>query len=195
MLLVAVAATCSRQPEPRTASAPPAESSQSFSQVGPFSLVERSGAKVTLDDLLGHAWAASFVFTRCTGPCPAVVSTLRRLQDRLRDTPIRIVTVSVDPAWDTPEVLRKYAAEVGADPKRWLFLTGEEKAIDALVRTSFLSPVERSGDAPIGQHVTHRTQLAAVDRKGRVRGFYHGESGSDLDLLVERLRFLERGGG
>jgi protein SCO1/2 len=173
--------------------AAPPESPQVFSQVGAFELVERSGAEVTREDLLGRPWVASFVFTRCTGPCPMIVGTLRKLQARLEDGGARIVTFSVDPEWDTPEVLRQYAAEHGADPRRWLFLTGEEKSIHALIQKSFLSAVERApaGEAPIGQQVTHRTQLVAVDKKGRVRGFYAGESDGDLDLLVRRLAFLQ----
>lgn len=177
---------------PRSYAARPADSPDVLYEVGPFTLTERSGATVTREDLLGRPWVASFVFTRCTGPCPAVVSTLRKLQDRLKGTESRIVTISVDPRWDTPEVLTKHAAAAGADARRWLWLTGDETAIEAWIRSSFASPVERSADAPIGVRVTHRTQIVAVDKRGRVRGFYHGESDADLDLLVARLRFLER---
>ena len=187
----AVSASCS---EERSGSvlAAPADSPQTFAEVAPFELVERSGKSVKREDLLGRPWVASFVFTRCTGPCPRVVGTLRKLQGRLKAGGPRIVTVSVDPEWDTPEVLRKYAAEVGADPARWLFLTGSEPAIHAWIRDSFKSGVERAapGTAPPGEAVSHRTQLAAVDKKGRVRGFYAGESGADLDLLVSRLEYL-----
>jgi cytochrome oxidase Cu insertion factor (SCO1/SenC/PrrC family) len=164
-----------------------------FSEVGAFELVERSGAKVKREDLLGRPWVASFVFTRCTGPCPKVVGTLKKLQARLEDGGARIVTFSVDPEWDSPEVLRRYAAEVGANPQRWLFLTGEEKAIRALISNSFLSAAERApvGEAPIGQQVSHSTRLVAVDKKCRVRGFYAGESDEAVDLLVQRLAFLQ----
>jgi cytochrome oxidase Cu insertion factor (SCO1/SenC/PrrC family) len=170
-----------------------ADSPQVFSDVGTFELVERSGSKVRREDLLGRPWVASFVFTRCTGPCPKVVGTLKKLQSRLEDGGARIVTISVDPQWDSPEVLRRYAADAGADPQRWLFLTGNEKAIQALIAESFLSAVERApvGEAPIGQQVSHSTRLVAVDKKGRVRGFYAGESDEDVDLLVERLAFLQ----
>lgn len=183
---------CTKEPEARSILAQPADSPRSFSEVGPFSLTERSGATVSRDDLLGRPWVASFVFTRCTGPCPRVVSTLKILQGRLKGAESRIVTFTVDPQWDTPEVLGKYADGVGADRKRWLFLTGDEKAIDGLILSSFQSPVARNPAEPTGSSVTHNTRLVAVDRKGRVRGYYHGESDSELDLLVARLRFLER---
>jgi cytochrome oxidase Cu insertion factor (SCO1/SenC/PrrC family) len=164
-----------------------------ISQVGPFELVERSGAKITREDLLGRPWVASFLFTRCTGPCPKVAGTLRELQSRLGKSGARIVTFSVDPEWDTPEVLRRYAADLGADPKRWLFVTGDEHTIHELCQKGFLSAHERAppGAAPIGEQVSHSTRLVAVDKKGQVRGYFAGESGEDLDRLVECLASLE----
>lgn len=192
-----VLVSCARDPVAASGGgfdpAVPADSPTAFSEVASFDLVERSGSRITRDDLLGRPWVASFVFTRCTGPCPRVVGTLRRLQTRLESTTSRIVTFSVDPGWDTPAVLRAYADGLGADRDRWLFLTGDEAEVFDLIQKSFLSAVERApeGQAPIGQHVSHRTQIVAVDKKGRVRGFYAGESDHDLDLLVARLAFLE----
>jgi len=168
-----------------------------YAEVAPFELVERSGKPVHREDLLGRPWVASFLFTRCTGPCPRVAGTLRALQARLRDKGDggpRIVTISVDPTFDTPEVLKRYADDLGADSAGWWFLTGDETAVRKLIRESFLSPVERApeGSAPPGEAVSHRTQLAAVDPKGRVRGFFAGESEEDLDRLVALLDLLAR---
>jgi cytochrome oxidase Cu insertion factor (SCO1/SenC/PrrC family) len=181
-LVLVLVASCSKEPPPKV-----------ISQVGAFELVERSGATVSRESLLGHPWVASFLFTRCTGPCPKVAGTLRALQSRLGKSSARIVTFSVDPEWDTPQVLRQYAAELGADPKRWLFLTGDEKAIHELSRKGFLSAAERAppGVAPIGEQVSHSTRLVAVDKKGQVRGYFAGESSEDLDRLVAALALLE----
>jgi cytochrome oxidase Cu insertion factor (SCO1/SenC/PrrC family) len=183
-LVLVLLASCSDGKAPK---------SEVLSQVGPFELVERSGAKITREDLLGRPWVASFLFTRCTGPCPKVAGTLRALQSRLGKSSARIVTFSVDPEWDTPQVLRQYAADLGADPKRWLFVTGDEGAIHELSRKGFLSAAERAppGVAPIGEQVSHSTRLVAVDKKGQVRGYFAGESGEDLDRLVECLAALE----
>ena len=174
--------------------AAPADSPVVFSSVGEFDLVERGGSRLTREDLIGHPWVASFLFTRCTGPCPMVRSTLKKLETRLKGTDARLVTFSVDPSFDTPEVLAEYASGVQADPKRWLFVTGDKAAIHELIRKSFLSAVEEAppGTAPIGEQVSHRTQLVAVDKQGRVRGYYHGESDDQVDLLVARLAFLQR---
>lgn len=171
-----------------------AESEQVFGEVAEFALTERSGASLRREDLLGHPWVAAFIFTRCTGPCPRITGTMRALQERLNDSQARLVSFSVDPEWDTPEVLRQYADAAGADKQRWLFLTGDERAIYDLIRRSFLLPVERApaNEAAIGMHVSHRTQLVTVDAKGRVRGYYDGETDAALDQVVARVKFLER---
>lgn len=191
-------ASCARDPGHGGSAGPvlaqPAESPEAFGAVGPFSLTERSGAIVTRDDLLGTPWVASFIFTRCSGPCPKVTSTMRRLQDRLKNSDARLVSFSVDPEWDTPEVLTQYARDAGADSKRWLFLTGAESSIFDLIEKSFLLSVVKApaNTAAIGMQVSHKTKLVVVDRRGRIRGFYAGDSDKDLDTIVARLRWLER---
>ncbi len=176
--------------------AQPPSSEQSFGEVAAFTLTERSGSPLTREDLLGKPWVAAFVFTRCTGPCPKITSTMKTLQHRLKDTSARLVSFTVDPEWDTPEVLREYADAAGADKDRWLFVTGDERVIYDLIRNSFLSPVERApaNEAAIGMQVSHRTQLVTVDAHGKIRGFYEGESEAALDQVVARLQFLEREG-
>src|SRR5207237_235111 len=106
--------------------------------VGSFALTERSGKTVTDQDLKGKVWIASFVFTRCTGPCPQVTATIARLQSELAGEPdVRFVTFTVDPGRDDLATLRQYAAHFKADPERWLFLTGDEAAIHKLLQERF----------------------------------------------------------
>src|SRR4051794_2877278 len=88
----------------RAGAAPPDD----YGPVGAFSLTERDGRTVTRDDLLGQAWIASFVFTRCTGPCPQVSATMAQLQHDLAGQPVRLVTFTVDPEHDDPAELRRY---------------------------------------------------------------------------------------
>ena len=195
ILALCLVALCSSCPDSGvhgagTTLAQPADSKELFGHVGAFQLVERSGRHVSQADLLGHPWAAAFVFTRCSGPCPKVTATMRALQDATTGSAARLVSFSVDPEFDTPKILRAYADGVGADPERWWFLTGAELTIDQLIRGSFWSPVERDAQAPVGQRVTHRTQIAAVDKWGNVRGFYSGETNEDVALIAARLAWL-----
>lgn len=159
--------------------------------VGSFSLTERSGKTVTEKDLLGKVWVASFVFTRCTGPCPAVTATVRRLQSELADQPdVMFVTFTVDPDRDRPDELKKYADYFKADPKRWLFLTGDEKTVHDLVQKQFKQTAVRKQGADVkpGDEFDHSTRLAVVDKKGIIRATFQGVRGDrdpDADQRFE----------
>ncbi|MEM4360285.1 MAG: SCO family protein [Candidatus Bilamarchaeaceae archaeon] len=145
--------------------------------VGPFTLIERSGKTITDQDLIGSVWIASFVFTRCSGPCPAVTATVARLQSEFRDEPgVKFVTFTVDPKHDDLTALRAYALARNADPQRWLFLTGDEDTIHRIIREQFKQAVERNLDphASAGEAFDHSTRLVVVDRRGVIRATYQG---------------------
>src|SRR5205823_3728016 len=116
---------------------PAADDRPVASDLPDFILTERGGQTVSKADLRGKVWVASFVFTRCTGPCPSVTGTVAKLQADLdlADRPdLRLVTFSVDPDRDTPDALKKYASHFHAHPDRWLFLTGPESELHRLVK-------------------------------------------------------------
>ena len=84
-------------------------------QVADFALTNQSGQPVTLADLRGKVWVADIIFTRCAGPCPRMTQQMKSLQDALaKDSQAKLVTLTTDPLFDTPEVLGKYAAHCGA---------------------------------------------------------------------------------
>jgi protein SCO1/2 len=142
-----------------------------FGQVSDFRLTERDGRTVTREDLLGKVWIASFVMTRCPdGKCPQVTQTMKRLQDDLAGRRgLRLVTFTVDPDRDDPGELERYANRYGADPERWLFLTGSEEHIDRVLRSFFVrAGPHRKGD------LVHSQKLVLVDRHGHIRAFCQG---------------------
>src|SRR5438445_2528524 len=105
--------------------------------VGDFSLTERNGQTVSRSDLAGKVWVAAFIFTRCAGPCGQVTGTMAHLQHDLDGTKgVVLVSFTVDPEFDRPEILRNYADRFKADPRRWLFLTGEREQIYRLIGES-----------------------------------------------------------
>src|SRR5215831_5370086 len=107
-------------------------------EVPDFTLIERSGQSVTRADLLGKVWIASLIFTRCVEECPLVSNHMARLQATFAaEHDVRLVSFTVDPAYDTPEVLTRYAQSFAAQPQRWLFLTGDKAMIYRLVRQGF----------------------------------------------------------
>jgi protein SCO1/2 len=174
-------ASC-RRPAP---TAPTVETDVSY-PVGGFALTERSGRTVRDADLRGKVWVASFVFTRCSGPCPQVTATVARLQKELAGEPdVRLVTFTVDPERDDPAELARYARTYNADPERWLFLTGPEAAIHRLMKEGFKVGVERAAQPSPGQEFNHSTVLVVVDRKGNARGYFPGMPAEGTDAEVE----------
>ena len=151
-----------------------------------FSLTECHGQTVTKADLVGKPWIACFIFTRCAGPmfCPRVSEQMQILQKRLHDLDVRLVTITVDPEHDTPEVLADYAARYKADPQRWWFLTGDKDVIYRLIRRSFRMIVDDDTEKIPGFEVVHSTEIMHVDAAGVVRGRYNAQN----DVAMAKLR-------
>lgn len=130
-----------------------------------FSLIDQNGQTVTKDDLRGKIWIADFIFTRCKGPCPLMTARMLEMQRALVKTPdVKLVSVTVDPAYDTPEVLKAYAEANRADPERWKFLTGDKAVIERLVTEGFMQHLAEENGEPV-----HGTMFLVVDGNGMVR--------------------------
>jgi cytochrome oxidase Cu insertion factor (SCO1/SenC/PrrC family) len=170
------------------------EASRDYGAVPDFTLIERDGSRVSLEDLAGRFWVADFIFTRCNGICPILTRRMASLARKLPDDDIRFVSFSVDPSWDTPEVLSGYAASSGVETDRWLFLTGPRDDIHRLVGDGFhLSVAERAPDAgDDGELITHSDRFVLIDPEGTIRGYYHGTDEEAVDRLIEDLRRLRR---
>ena len=159
-----------------------------FSAVPDFNLTERSNRPVARKDLDGQIWVADFIFTRCAGICPTMSSHMKTLQERLPKE-VRLVSFSVDPQNDTPEVLTEYAKRYDADPERWLFLTGDPDAIQKLSIGGFKLALDPSGGTE-SEPITHSSRLVLVDRQGHIRGYYGTEDADALDRLVADAKKL-----
>lgn len=120
---------------------------QLLGEVPDFALVERSGQQVTRSDLLGKVWVVNFIFTRCVDECPLESSRMARLQAYFASQEtVRFLSITLDPDYDTAEVLQQYAEDFGAHAERWLFLTGEKTIIYQLARDGFHLGVVDPGD-------------------------------------------------
>ena len=167
---------------------------EDINPVADFSFTERGGQTIRLVDLRGKVWVASFLFTRCCTGCPRISADLLELQKNLPEG-VAIVSFSVDPEYDTPPVLKAYADTLGADPKRWLFLTGKQSEIYHLIKDSFHLGVEQNrGEVrKPGNEVTHSNRLIVVDGQGHIRGWdFDGTNPEDLPRLQKRIEELLR---
>ncbi len=165
----------------------PAPEIKALGNVGNFTLTERSGKTVSRADLLGKIWVADFIFTRCAGICPMMSGKMRGLKEKLGPhEDLRFVSFSVDPDYDSPEVLSKYAERYGAG-NEWLFLTGDKKTIHGLSSQHFhlavgeIPEAERVQDE---QSINHSSRFVLIDKEGRIRGYYNTEND---DAAMERL--------
>ena len=141
-----------------------------------------------LADFAGKVWVADFFYTTCPGPCPMLSSRLSGVQKSLGNDPgVRLVSISVDPDKDTPEVLKTYAERFKAG-EHWLFLTGQRDAIYSLAREQFKLPI---AEAPAARRSSsHSTRLMLVDKTGAVRGFYEGADDAGVENLVRDIKRL-----
>jgi len=136
-----------------------------------FSLTNRDGRAVKLSDLAGSPWIADFIFTRCAASCPMMSMRLARLNRELpADLPVKLVSFSVDPDYDTPAVLERYAQSFSA-PARWLFLTGRREEMFRLSKEGFKLAVD-AGGGTVEEPILHSTRFVLVDGQGRIRGYY-----------------------
>ena len=141
-----------------------------YGTVPAFELTNQDDQPFGTRQLDGKIWIVDFIFSTCPGPCPMISSRMAELQKPLEKTDVRLVSITVDPEKDTPEVLRGYARKLEAQTSRWNFLTGPRATIYDLSRSGFKLPVEESGDqlrVPV-----HTTRAVLVDRHGTIRGYY-----------------------
>lgn len=180
-----------------------------------FDLVDQHGQRFTDEDLKGKVWVADFIFTNCPDFCPALTANMVRLQrelaaDGLLGEDVMLVSFSVDPIADTPEVLYRYAEAYGADQDAWRFLTGPFEYLDEVLVDGFFVAVthiyhDEHGDdgehhvhtdhhdVPPPYDIVHSNRFVVVDRHGNVQGYHDGEQ-LDLEAIMHDIGFLvERG--
>jgi protein SCO1/2 len=153
-----------------------------------FTLIERSSREVKNQELAGKIWIADFVYTSCGGMCPIMTEKMRKLQDKL-PAEIKLVSFSVDPDVDTPAVLTEYAKKFGADPNRWLFLTGSKESLFKLSKDGFKLAVDDTGGTEL-EPITHSSRFVLVDQQGRIRGYYSMEDPAELARIIKDAKSL-----
>jgi protein SCO1/2 len=161
--------------------------------IAEFTLTNQNGRAVSLANLRGHPWVADIIFTRCPGPCLKMTRQMKELQDALPPaSETKLVSLTTDPDFDTPPVLKTYSERFNAEPGRWTFLTGAKAeiaklAVDSLKLTAIeKSPADR--EAPNDLFV-HSTIFVIVDREARLRGVYE-TTGEGIEPAQVKARIL-----
>jgi protein SCO1/2 len=152
-----------------------------------FRLVDQTGSPFGPERLSGRVWIADFVFTRCPDICPRMTERLAGIQRALGEQ-ADLVSVSVDPAYDTPERLTAFARAHGADSPRWHFLTGDSGHVQEAVLRGF--KIAFSRDSEEISTITHGVHVVLVDGRGRIRGYYDSNDADAMERLVRDARRL-----
>jgi protein SCO1/2 len=149
-----------------------------LADIGPapaVSLIDAAGRPFELASLRGEAVVVSFIYTTCNGSCPATTHTLYRVQEVLKDAGlwggrVHFVSITLDPARDTPEVLGRYAKIYDADPAAWHFLSGPpDRVAQTLAAWDMWARTNAAGV------LDHPSRIFLVDPRGRRREIYNLE--------------------
>ena len=164
-----------------------------LASVPSFSLTSQEGKTVTPESLKGQVWVANFIFTRCPTICPTFTAKMAQVQQQSADdlSALKLVSISVDPKYDTPERLHDYAVKFKADASRWSFLTGDEAVIRA-VSEGVMQPLDRGPDEDLASLV-HGSYFLLIDGDAKVRGFYKfNEPGAVESVIRDAKQLIER---
>lgn len=161
-------------------------------KVPEFDFTTQNNESLTRDDLQGDWWIADFIFTNCTTACLPMSSNMALLQEKIKEANmdnVKLISFSVDPDYDSPEVLTEYAERYGADPSIWTFLTGYDfQTIKEISIKSFANLVKEP--APGDDQVMHGTRFFLVNPKGQIIKNYDGMKADEMDVIFSDLEKL-----
>ena len=151
-----------------------------------FEFTDSNGETITREDMEGKVWVADFIFTTCTMACPIMTGNMNIIHKSFKDdNNVRIISISVYPEYDTPDVLKEYASRYNANTDRWHFLTGPEESVKNIIKTGF-----KIGDYE--DIIFHSEKFALVDVRGNIRGYYSGMETEDMSKLKKDIKRLLR---
>lgn len=166
-------------------------------QVSAPTFTDENGTSFSISQLDGRIWIADFIFTRCGTQCPIMSINMQKLQGWLNENEqgnVKLVSITVDPESDTPEVLERYARAFKADKGRWHFLTGDRQTIyDYIIKEFKLGAAENEGQA-VSDMFVHSDKFVLVDRDRNIRGYYSGQDVVALEQLRDDIISISRDG-
>jgi protein SCO1/2 len=157
-----------------------------------FSLTNQDTLPYGTAQLEGRPWIADFIFTKCPGRCPKLTYEMSRIQTELRGRgwdDVMLVSISVDPANDTPKALAEYAARHSAKLDTWQFLTGTRDSIWSLSVEGFKLPIQEVDDTGAGP-ILHSNRFVLADGRQQIRGYYDALDADDRAKLLRDLEIV-----
>lgn len=162
-----------------------------------FVLQDQNGQSLTNGDLRGQFVLYNFTYTSCEEPCPQTGAAMRQIQQRLQEVetggiPIQLVTISFDPARDTPARLTAYAEKIGADLRNWRFVTGAPDLLKQVIGGGFgiyYAPEAAANGAPQNVQYKFEPTFVLMDGLGILRAKYQTAT-PDVEVVVRDVELL-----
>ncbi|ROH95744.1 SCO family protein [Chryseobacterium daecheongense] len=142
-------------------------------KVPDFELTDQNNKKITNKDMLGKVYLVEFFYSRCPTICPVMNSNMRAIEDAVNSPDFGIISISIDPDNDTPEILKQHAKSVGSKSPNWHFLTGDRTYIGNLADQFNIYVGDEEDE---GESLNHSGMIALVDKEGNVRCRYNKDN-------------------
>jgi protein SCO1/2 len=160
-----------------------------YHTIDDFSFTNQNGKTITQKDYEGKIYVADFFFTTCPSICVPMGENMAWLQEQIKDNPkVMLLSHTVMPDIDTPEVLKAYAVKKGVIDSKWNLVTGDKKDIYYIARKSYLAV--KTTDSSELYDMVHTENFVLVDAKRRIRGFYDGTKLEEVKRLLEDINYL-----
>lgn len=158
-----------------------------YHKIAPFSFTNQQGKTITNASMEGKVYVADFFFTTCPTICPIMKTQMLRVYEKFKDEPrFQILSHTLDPVHDTPELLKEYAFKIGVeDDKTWHFLSGDQEKIFEIGQTSYLTTAMSDQHEPGG--ILHSGAFVLIDQKGHIRGVYDGTKEDQVNRLMNDI--------
>jgi len=171
---------------------PPPPPPDRFGQLPAFEHIDQDSQPFSRDTMAGTVWVTDFIFTRCPDVCPTLSARLATLQPRIEahsgQQPIKLLSISVDPAHDTPAILAEYGARFDAAPT-WRFVTGDEASVyETIEGFKQLADIQREAGKDVPE-ILHSQKFVLIDGQGEIRGFFDSTP-EGIDTLWDAATWL-----
>ena len=161
----------------------PEELPADFHRIPAFSLTDQHGETVTQTEMDGQLTVVNFFFASCTGICPRLSESMKRVDETLPPDDVLLLSHSVTPQTDTPEVLAEFAKNKGLNSERWHLLTGEQQVIYSLGRSAYFVEEDLGEEKDLTEFL-HTENIVLIDEERHIRGIYNGLNTTSVDQLI-----------
>jgi protein SCO1/2 len=158
------------------------------SRIKPFFFTNQDGRQVTEKEVAGKVFVASYFFTTCRGICPEMNGNLKIVYERFKnEKDFLLLSHTCDPKVDSVSKIKRYADSAGADPAKWIFLTGRKDSLYNMARFAYAIDDPANNLKSIDDDFLHTQFWALVNKRGEIRKIYDGLKMDEVNALIRDI--------